>query len=202
MSLQEVFKSPFNLVKSDFYDSPIQTLRFGFKTKDIEGETTMEEIYVLTKMYFDNIVERYKNYWQYEINPTESSFNLYVGIYRDYDITKIRVNRLAYDCEKDKIAVEDKYDENISKESKFFIGIDVSIYYVEEDFGNEEDEDDYEIKKAIKEDECIVCYENKPNILYTECLHCIVCDSCDKSGTFTKCPLCRSKIKNQRIKFF
>ena len=84
-------------------------------------------------------------------------------------------------------------------EGDFFIGIDVFVYVSP---ANEDLYEDYnyKLKKSIKEDECVICLNNKANILYTECLHFVVCDSCDKKGRFSKCPLCRKKIKNQRIK--
>ena len=55
-------------------------------------------------------------------------------------------------------------------------------------------------EKTMLEPECIICYENKSNILYLDCLHVCVCDVCDSKGKFKKCPLCRTKIKNQKIR--
>ena len=62
------------------------------------------------------------------------------------------------------------------------------------------DEYDKPILKTITESECIICYENKPNILFSECMHICVCNVCDSKGRFNKCPMCRTKIKNQKIK--
>ena len=65
---------------------------------------------------------------------------------------------------------------------------------------NDEDVYDNIVKKTISEPECIICFENKSNILYLECLHVCVCNVCDSKGRFNKCPLCRIKIKNQKIR--
>ena len=101
-----------------------------------------------------------------------------------------------------RIGWENKYDSNMEIEGEFFIGIDVVVYVSPEDEDEDRYDEDYEykLKKSITEDECVICCDNKANILYTECLHLVVCDGCDKKGKFSKCPLCRNKIKNQRIK--
>ena len=65
---------------------------------------------------------------------------------------------------------------------------------------NDEVEDDELARKTILEPECIICFENKSNILYLKCLHVCVCNVCDSKGRFNKCPLCRTKIKNQKIR--
>ena len=72
--------------------------------------------------------------------------------------------------------------------------------YVIEDYEDETEAEEFNIKTTITEPDCVICYENKPNILYTECLHRVVCNSCDAKGKFSKCPFCRTKIKNNRIR--
>ena len=37
-------------------------------------------------------------------------------------------------------------------------------------------------------------------MLFTDCLHVCVCNVCDSKGRFNKCPMCRTKIKNQKIR--
>ena len=52
-----------------------------------------------------------------------------------------------------------------------------------------------------REDCCVACLESKPNILYFDCLHIAICDSCDrlkKTGR-KNCDVCRAKI-SKRIK--
>ena len=55
--------------------------------------------------------------------------------------------------------------------------------------------------ETYREDCCIACFESKPNILYLDCLHIVICDSCDrlKKTSRKNCDVCRAKI-SKRIK--
>ena len=50
--------------------------------------------------------------------------------------------------------------------------------------------------ETYRQDCCVVCLESKPNILYLDCMHIAVCDSCDrlKETGRHKCDVCRSSI--------
>ena len=55
--------------------------------------------------------------------------------------------------------------------------------------------------ETYREDCCVVCLEAKPNILYLDCKHIAICDSCDrlkKTGR-DNCDVCRAEI-SERIK--
>lgn len=59
-------------------------------------------------------------------------------------------------------------------------------------------EKEYEFNKNIKlfdSKECIICLENKPNIIFNICMHCCYCVTCYnnfiKLNSTLKCPLCR-----------
>ena len=47
--------------------------------------------------------------------------------------------------------------------------------------------------------ECVICYEEKPNILNYPCLHLSQCEACDENGKFNKCVICKEEIE-YRIK--
>ena len=50
--------------------------------------------------------------------------------------------------------------------------------------------------ETYREDCCVACLESKPNILYLDCLHIAICDSCDrlkKTGR-KNCDVCRAEI--------
>ena len=55
--------------------------------------------------------------------------------------------------------------------------------------------------EPYREDCCVACLESKPNILYLDCTHIAICDSCDRlKNTHRKnCDVCRAKI-SKRIK--
>ena len=200
--LYEIFDSPFKLVNSQSrdYEEPIPSLKFEFKTDDIYDTTTKEIIFNISKRHFDDIVLQYKNYVLNGVSTTESSYTLYVRIFKDDEWELKHIYSMLLDHESDRISRENKYDSNMEIEGEFFIGIDVVVYVSPSEEDRYDEGYDYKLKKSIKEDECVICFDNKANILYTECLHFVVCDGCDKKGKFSKCPLCRKKIKNQRIK--
>ena len=200
--LHEIFDSPFKLVNSHSrdYEEPIPSLKFEFKTDDIYDTTTKEIIFNISKRHFDDIVLQYKNYVLNGVLTTESTYALYVSIFKDDEWEFKHIYSIILDHESDRISWENKYDSNMEIEGEFFIGINVGVYVSPANEDRYNEDYDYKLKKSIKEDECVICLNNKANILYTECLHFVVCDGCDKKGKFSKCPLCRKKIKNQRIK--
>ena len=57
--------------------------------------------------------------------------------------------------------------------------------------------------ETYRQDCCVVCLESKPNILYLDCMHIAICDSCDriksKTSSQSTCDICRAKI-SKRIK--
>ena len=46
--------------------------------------------------------------------------------------------------------------------------------------------------KIFKSDECIICMDNKPNILFCNCGHLCECDKCYKFKTLSTCPICKT----------
>ena len=57
--------------------------------------------------------------------------------------------------------------------------------------------------ETFRQDRCVICLESTPNILYLECMHIVVCDSCDRMKRTERlrknCDVCRSEI-SRRIK--
>ena len=53
--------------------------------------------------------------------------------------------------------------------------------------------------ETYKQDCCVVCLESKPNILYFDCLHIAICDSCDrlKKTSRKNCDVCRAEISRR-----
>ena len=202
MELYEVLSMPFKLIKFNLFHDPLQ-IKAKFKTDDIFGETTKEEIFILSKMYFDQIILQYKNYIIEDQPTTESSYRLSVGIIEDDELKYKHIYSCFYNNIRDRISWENKYNDNFNIEGSFFVCIDVNAMVVPDYDSNDdydEDEDNKPARKTILEQECVICFENKSNILYLDCLHVCVCNVCDSKGKFNKCPLCRTKIKNQKIR--
>ena len=201
MDLYEVFSSPFTLYEAISFNDSNKMLKVKFKTKDIEGSTTAEEVFILSKKHFNDIVTQYKNYYFGNVQAKQSSYRLYIGMVKDHEFNEYNIYFIDYNNIKDKISNENKYYSNFEVKGNFNIYIKVSVSWWE-DYNSEEDdsEDDEPTRKTITEPECIICFENKPNILYLECMHLCVCNVCDGKGKFYKCPMCRTKLKNQKIR--
>ena len=200
--MTDIFASPFELVSARDYTEPITGLKVEFKTDKIHDSTTKEEVYISSKKYLNDIITQYKNYSISGQQMKESSYRLYVGIVEDYELNEKHIYSMAYNNIKDKISIENKYDDNFEIEGEFYVGIDVSTFtwdVYDSDY-EDESEDEEPMKKAICEAECIICFEKTPNILYLECLHKCVCSSCNGKGKFVRCPLCRTRIKNKKIR--
>ena len=198
MDLYEVFSMPCKLTKFKLFHDPILQIKVEFKTDEIFGETTKEEIFILSKMYLDQLILQYKSYIIENQQTTESSYRLSVGIIEDDELRFKHIYSCFYNNIRDRISWENKYDNNFNIEGNFFVCIDINAMVLEDYDSNDEDEDEDQIKRSITESECIICYENKPNILFLECFHLCVCNICDTKGRFRKCPMCRTKIKNQK----
>ena len=202
MDLYEVFSSPFILYEANSFNDSNKLLKAKFKTEDIEGSTTAEEVFILSKKHFDDIVIQYKNYYFGNVQAKESSYRLYIGMVKDHEFNEYNIYSINYNNIKDKISNENKYYSNFEVEGNFNIYIDVSVKWWEDYNSEEEDEDEDEepARKTITEPECIICFEDKPNMLFLNCMHLCVCNVCDSKGKFYKCPICRTKLKNQKIR--
>ena len=89
--------------------------------------------------------------------------------------------------------------------NKFYIYIQSYVYMFDDYYEEQSRLADQEVEEnepftppvePHREDCCVVCLEAKPNILYLDCLHIAICDSCDrlkKTGR-KNCDLCRAEI--------
>ena len=119
MDLYEVFSSPFTLTDFNVFYNPIPKMKAEYKTNDIFGETTKEEIYYLSKMYFDQIILQYKSYTIENQQTTESSYKLSVGLIEEDELKLKHIYSFFYDNIEDKISWENKYDDNFNIEGDF-----------------------------------------------------------------------------------
>ena len=53
--------------------------------------------------------------------------------------------------------------------------------------------------KTYKTDECVICLENKNNVLFCNCGHICVCKKCIEIKRLNKCPVCKTKNTILRI---
>ena len=114
MDLIEVFSSPFKLTDFNVFHNPIPKIKAEYKTTDIFGETTKEEIYYLSKMYFDQLILQYKAYTIEQQQTTESSYRLSVGILEVDELKFKHIYSCFYNNIEDRISWENKYDDNFN----------------------------------------------------------------------------------------
>ena len=210
MEIEEVFKSPFKLILTcPPYFSPVALpgFRYIYKTEEIAGSTTLNEIFEKSKMYLKQTIEKY-NCFQIEGGRlVKTTHRLYITWEIEKDGSKQLKEKDLYETtynieegKKEKIEEKKYYLFPRTIEKNFFIYLVSTVYLLREEQPNPEEIKEYHPIQTIKSPECTICYHNQPNILYFGCRHITVCDSCDLSGKLLKCPLCRTKIKNQRIK--
>ena len=211
MEIEEVFKSPFKLVFScPPYNSPIKLpgLRFFYRTEEIESSTTTEKIFSLSQMYLKQTIEKYNRYQIEGGRTVKTTYRLYIAWEVEKDGLEKLEEKDLYETtynieEEEKTQIEEKkyYLLPETIERKFFIFMIPTVYILREGQPDElEEVEEYHIYKSIKSLECVICLQNRPNVLYIKCRHIVACDSCDLSGKLLECPICRTKIKDQRIK--
>ena len=155
-------------------------------------------IYYLASKY-QNVIE-----WNYEYGiffdvivafPKEE----YELILKDYILSKYP-NDLSIDITEQNLNNFSKKDIEKLINTPFHIIIDVYAEYTNRFYEEEVEEEDeeevepIELKQTIIYDECVICYENKPNVLYPDCFHISTCKRCEELHLINKCPLCREKV--------
>ena len=211
MEIEEVFKSPFKLVFScPPYNSPIKLpgIKFIYRTEEITSSTTTEKIFNLSQMYLKQTIEKYNRYQIEGERSIKTTYRLYIAWEVEQDGLKKLEEKDLYHItynveEEEKYIIEEKkyYLPPETIERNFFIFMVPTVYIFREGQPDpDEVEEEYHLKKSIKTTECVICLQNRPNVLYIKCRHIVACDSCDLSGKLLECPICRTKIKDQRMK--
>ena len=112
-------------------------------------------------------------------------------------ITNIKKLFSVYiDNTKDNVKNEDKYEDNKEITGNFLIHLEITLY-----INPSLKEDDYEMKQYIPEDECVICYENKPNILYTNCFHFVIVKIVIRMVIFLNAPYVERKLSLEEFIF-
>ena len=207
MEIEEVFKSPFKFVFScSPFDSPIKLpgIEYNYRTEDINSSTTTEKIFDLSQMYLKQTIEKYNHYQIGRQRSIKTTYRLYIlwEVEKDglKEIKHKDLYHITYNVEEEeKYIIEEKkyYLPSETIKRKFFIVMASTVYFRE---GQPDPDEEYHIKKSIKSTECVICLQNRPNVFYIKCRHIVACDSCDLSGKLLDCPICRTKIKDQRMK--
>ena len=90
----------------------------------------------------------------------------------------------------------------VSIETSFYKILLTDFNQDDNDYESEEEEhNDYlpTLESPFFQDKCVVCMENKPQILILPCLHICHCITCDEEGLMNKCSMCREKIDRKIV---
>ena len=55
------------------------------------------------------------------------------------------------------------------------------------------------LEKTFKFDQCVICLDRKPDVLFIKCKHTCVCKECEKMHPSAKCPYCRTEISKRLL---
>ena len=55
------------------------------------------------------------------------------------------------------------------------------------------------LEKTFKFDQCVICLDKKPDVLFIKCNHICVCNECEKTHPSTQCPYCRTEISKRLL---
>ena len=55
------------------------------------------------------------------------------------------------------------------------------------------------LEKTIKPNQCVICLDRKPDVLFIECNHICVCRDCENTQPSTRCPYCRTNISRRLL---
>ena len=85
--------------------------------------------------------------------------------------------------------------------TKYYKFLSLDRFEYDEEDEEYEEEIDYlpPLELPFFQDRCVVCMENKPQILILPCLHICHCITCDEEGLMNKCSMCREKIDRKIV---
>ena len=55
------------------------------------------------------------------------------------------------------------------------------------------------LEKTFKFDQCVICLDRKPDVLFIKCRHTCVCKECEETHPSTQCPFCRATISKRLL---
>ena len=225
MSLENLFKHklPFYFHGTDFSneDPYVESVVYHFNTDVIEngskkGIDTPSNLYNKMIPFIRYMISK----MEYELlEPYSSIFNIYLQCRDETDhenfceFTRVVRFELCY-----LFTFEDiyhleyisSYDESLFK-TPFNIYVKITFnfrgetrgwtdsYDEEDESEDEEEEQPVPIEDHFKTDQCVICMEKEPCILFARCRHICVCLSCETEKPSLKCACCRTRI-SQKIK--
>ena len=193
VTLEKVSENPFNPYTiqdgnhstCSVFESPVYT------QPKIESFQQVED--ALTN-FFDNRVSQ-----NYEV---EENFihNFYVVSVHYQDDTEIKLFTVKYTLDEREFEYSRFQTKDIPYKIRVVEVFEYSIYNTDDDDDDilyevtAKERQTIQIQRSIREKECVICYENTPNVLYPDCMYVSTCTRCEEIQPIFKCPLCREEV--------
>ena len=189
-------KIPFQLRVDVYYHygNLITSKILTYKTKSIKLYIeNKEDLYdklkpILHYLVSEHMIEEHEGYYY-----NSSNFNIYVKTEdSNYNIELLRLillptydTRYMYGCVFMMTNFND--DDRLTCLNLIKIKINIRCLY----YQKLEEETKIPTKISFKYDECVICLDNPPNVLFNNCGHICICHNCDRES-LNSCPMCRA----------
>ena len=184
-----------SLILPGSHDELTEELRFCYSTKD-DTQRFAHDIYKIKECCKDTYF--YKGYYKHYLKPFQIVF---IGEFSHFlseeDLLQI---------ERDARLNEEAYIREMNNTPPNFLeleaqGIDwrTGNYFYSEHEEEKEKEEELTINdfRTFKIEQCVICLDNTPNVLFCNCGHLCVCKTCIMN--FTNCPVCKKESTILRI---
>ena len=145
------------------------------------------------KFFLDNPIERLtsKRSWI----KKRGYYNTFKGPFRVEIILSIIYMSHIFD------PIANHEEENQTEEFTYEEENQTEEFTYEEEYEpeDEEDEEEEEVINVTKTEECVICKENGPNILFCNCGHLCICNNCLEFKKLSKCPVCKTENTILRV---
>ena len=191
----------------NIHDLEFRMTKTVFSTTTLKKEkykiTCIERLYLDIWDFLDRrVAAQYENHGNlFETNENIIQVKFYHPDYAENHVEFTLFSVMCYLTSRDQL----DYDKDFFNK-EFFKRWEARPYEIriielatinQEEEVEEEDEEEVEpieLKQTIIYDECVICYENKPNVLYPDCFHISTCKRCEELHPINKCPICREKV--------
>ena len=141
---------------------------------------------ILHYLISEHMTEEHEGYYY-----NSSNFNIYVKTEdSNYDIGLLFLVAFpTYDDERNEFVfmmTDFNDDDRFTCLNLIKIKINIRCIYYEL-----EEETKIPTKISFKYDECVICLDNPPNVLFNNCGHICICHDCDRES-LNSCPICRA----------
>ena len=195
-------KKPYELYNLGPYSYPTTDIRLFLTSMTIESDniiTLLEEMVPLFVYIFSCILHR-SGYVHRDMH-IKLKFPNAILIFEDYFEFDGFHYTTPISTVRDKICEIESYGYYNSYFAPFRVEItlDRHLENIVANYPSEDEAININEIKTYKINECVICLENKANVLFCNCGHICVCEKCIEIKRLTKCPVCKTENTTLRI---